>query len=88
MLEVVTLLNKHKVPFNLLNTLRRKIAIEFVKFEEEAGALSKASERDHDQSDSMAMSIIEPLYQETIGPLLSDSAREQFFKVISDETQK
>ena len=37
MLEVVTLLNKHKVPFNLLNTLRRKIAIEFVKFEEEGG---------------------------------------------------
>ena len=37
----------------------------------------------------MDMSIIEPLYNATIGPLLSDSTRREFFKVIcSDDTQK
>jgi len=38
MLEVVAQLNKYKVPFNLLNTLRRKVAIEFVKLEEDSPA--------------------------------------------------
>jgi len=38
MLEVVGQLNKSAVPFNLLNTLRRKVAIEFVKMEDEHAA--------------------------------------------------
>ena len=79
MLEVVTLLNKHKIPFNLLNTLRRRIAIEFVKLEE--NHVKNHHSDDHNHDDNMDMSIIEPIYQETIGPLLSDTSRQTFFSV-------
>ena len=51
MLAVVGLLNKCKVPFNLLNQLRRKVAMEFVKLEDEGAGGSCRD--DHDHSDNL-----------------------------------
>ena len=77
MIEVVTLLNRAKVPFNLLNTLRRRIALEFVKMEEESGVLIDEDDHGHghDHNDNIDISIIEPFFKETIGPMMSDKSR-------------